>query len=116
VFQHALFLYPYRKDLKKFRFIPPLGLELIGKVIEPYTRALDIIDLRYESKRTADFLRPQTDMVCFSIKKYIINARLEIARRPDVIRKMELAGFAILLLGIESAQDKALEIYVCCLF
>jgi radical SAM superfamily enzyme YgiQ (UPF0313 family) len=67
MFQHVLCVYPYRKDLKKFRFIPPLGLELIGKVIEPYTRALDIIDLRYESKRTADFLRPQTDMVCFSI-------------------------------------------------
>jgi radical SAM superfamily enzyme YgiQ (UPF0313 family) len=42
-------------------------------------------------------------------KKYIINARLEIARRPDVIRKMELAGFAMLLLGIESAQDKTLR-------
>jgi radical SAM superfamily enzyme YgiQ (UPF0313 family) len=42
-------------------------------------------------------------------KKYIINARLEIARRPDVIRKMELAGFAMLLLGIESAQDKTLH-------
>jgi radical SAM superfamily enzyme YgiQ (UPF0313 family) len=42
-------------------------------------------------------------------KKYIINARLEIARRPDVMRKMELAGFAMLLLGIESAQDKTLR-------
>ena len=42
-------------------------------------------------------------------KKYIINARLEIARRPDVIRKMELAGFAMLLLGIESAHDKTLR-------
>jgi hypothetical protein len=28
---------------------------------------------------------------------------------PDVIRKMELAGFAMLLLGIESAQDKTLH-------
>jgi radical SAM superfamily enzyme YgiQ (UPF0313 family) len=42
-------------------------------------------------------------------KKYIINARLEIARRPDVISKMELAGFAMLLIGIESAQDKTLH-------
>ena len=67
MFQHVLCVYPYRKDLKKFRFIPPLGIELIGKVIEPYARALDIIDLRYESKRTPDFLRPETDMVCFSV-------------------------------------------------
>ena len=42
-------------------------------------------------------------------KKYIINARLEIARRPDVLRKMERAGFVALLLGIESAQDKTLR-------
>ena len=42
-------------------------------------------------------------------KKYIINARLEVARRPDVLRKMERAGFVALLLGIESAQDKTLR-------
>jgi len=87
VFQHALCVYPYRKDLKKFRFIPPLGLELIGKVIEPYARALDIIDLRYESKRTSDFLRPETDMVCFSVnwKRRVELLREEImAVPPDI--------------------------------
>ncbi|MGD2098838.1 MAG: radical SAM protein [Desulfobacterales bacterium] len=67
MFQHALCVYPYRKDLKKFRFIPPLGLEFISKAIEPYTKALDIIDLRYDSKRTLDFFHPETDMVCFSV-------------------------------------------------
>jgi Radical SAM superfamily len=67
LFQHVLCVYPYRKDLKNFRFIPPLGLEFIGKIIAPHTRALDIIDLRYESKRTPDFLRPETEMVCFSV-------------------------------------------------
>jgi radical SAM superfamily enzyme YgiQ (UPF0313 family) len=77
VFQHVLCVYPYRKDLKKFRFIPPLGLELIGRVIQPYARTLDIIDLRYESKRTADFLRPETDLVCFSVNW---NRRLELLR------------------------------------
>jgi len=35
--------------------------------------------------------------------------RLEIVRRPEVIRKIEPAGFAMLLLGIESAQDKTLR-------
>ncbi|MBT8366636.1 MAG: B12-binding domain-containing radical SAM protein [Deltaproteobacteria bacterium] len=66
-FQHALCVYPYQKDLKKFRFIPPLGLEFIAKAIAPYSKALDVIDLRYESKRTLDFFRPDTDMVCFSV-------------------------------------------------
>jgi anaerobic magnesium-protoporphyrin IX monomethyl ester cyclase len=41
-------------------------------------------------------------------KKYIINARLEVARRPDVLKKMYKAGFMAFLLGIESAQDKTL--------
>ena len=42
-------------------------------------------------------------------KKYIINARLEIARRPEVLVKMEKAGFLMLMLGIESTQDKTLH-------
>jgi radical SAM superfamily enzyme YgiQ (UPF0313 family) len=87
VFQHVLCVYPYRKDLKKFRFIPPLGLELIGKVIEPHARALDIIDLRYESKRTTDFLRPETGMVCFSVnwKRRVELLREEIMSVPPDI-------------------------------
>jgi radical SAM superfamily enzyme YgiQ (UPF0313 family) len=41
-------------------------------------------------------------------KRYFINARLEIAKRPDVLKKMVKAGFMAFLLGIESAQDKTL--------
>jgi len=41
-------------------------------------------------------------------KKYVINARLEIAQRPEVLRKMEEAGFFMLMLGIESTQDRTL--------
>jgi radical SAM superfamily enzyme YgiQ (UPF0313 family) len=42
-------------------------------------------------------------------KRYVANARIEIADRMDVVRKMERAGFAALLLGIESAQDRTLR-------
>ncbi|MEN6459467.1 MAG: radical SAM protein [Thermoguttaceae bacterium] len=42
-------------------------------------------------------------------KHYIINARLEIADRPDVIRRMEEAGFLALLVGVESTQDATLK-------
>jgi anaerobic magnesium-protoporphyrin IX monomethyl ester cyclase len=42
-------------------------------------------------------------------KKYIINARLEIAQHPELLKKMERAGFMMLLLGIESAHDKTLR-------
>jgi radical SAM superfamily enzyme YgiQ (UPF0313 family) len=34
---------------------------------------------------------------------------LEIAQRPEVLRKMEKAGFLMLMLGIESTQDKTLR-------
>ena len=42
-------------------------------------------------------------------KNYIVNARLEIADRPDVLRKMERAGFIALLVGVESTQDATLK-------
>ena len=41
-------------------------------------------------------------------KKYLINARLEVAKRPDVLKKMYEAGFMAFFLGIESAHDKTL--------
>jgi radical SAM superfamily enzyme YgiQ (UPF0313 family) len=42
-------------------------------------------------------------------KHYIVNARTEIAKRPDVLRKMERAGFLALLIGVESTQDPTLK-------
>lgn len=42
-------------------------------------------------------------------KKYVINARLEIANRPDVLKKMYKAGIMVFLLGVESAHDKTLK-------
>ena len=42
-------------------------------------------------------------------KHYIVNARLEIAQRPDVLGKMEQAGFIALLIGVESTQDATLK-------
>ena len=42
-------------------------------------------------------------------KHYIVNARLEIARHPDVLDKMKQAGFIALLVGVESTQDATLK-------
>ena len=42
-------------------------------------------------------------------KHYIVNARLEIGDRPDVLAKMEQAGFIALLVGVESTQDATLR-------
>jgi anaerobic magnesium-protoporphyrin IX monomethyl ester cyclase len=66
-FQHALCVYPYRRELNKAGFFPPLGLEFITAVVQRYARSLDLVDLRMVPGRTQDFLRPQTDLVCFSV-------------------------------------------------
>lgn len=42
-------------------------------------------------------------------KKFIANARIDIARRPDVLSKMYRAGFRVLLFGIESTCDETLK-------
>ena len=59
--------YPYRRDLGKMSFFPPLGLEYIAAVVEPYAQALDVVDMRQEAGHTRDFLRPETDLICFSV-------------------------------------------------
>jgi anaerobic magnesium-protoporphyrin IX monomethyl ester cyclase len=67
MFRHVLCSYPYRRDLGKMSFLPPLGLEFIAAVVEPYAEALDVVDMRQEAGRTKDFMRPDTDLVCFSV-------------------------------------------------
>lgn len=42
-------------------------------------------------------------------KTYIFNARIEIARRPDILSKMQKAGFKIPLIGVESCNDSTLK-------
>lgn len=63
MYRHALCVYPYRGGV---RIYPPLGLEIIAARLQPYCREIDVIDLRRERGRTKDFLRPETDLVCFS--------------------------------------------------
>jgi radical SAM superfamily enzyme YgiQ (UPF0313 family) len=41
-------------------------------------------------------------------KKFVINTRVDVAKRPDVLKKMYKAGFTLFLMGIESAHDKTL--------
>jgi radical SAM superfamily enzyme YgiQ (UPF0313 family) len=68
MYRHALCVYPYRVELGPYEsFYPPLGLEIVAAALEPYCRSIDVVDLRRESGRTRDFLRPETDLVCFSV-------------------------------------------------
>jgi len=67
MFKHVLCVYPYRRELSNYGFLPPLGLEYIAAVIAPHALTLDVEDLRKEPGHTRDFLRPETDLVCFSV-------------------------------------------------
>lgn len=66
-FRHALCVYPYRRELNQAGFFPPLGLEFIASVVQKYARSLDLVDLRKESRGTLDVLKPETDLICFSV-------------------------------------------------
>jgi anaerobic magnesium-protoporphyrin IX monomethyl ester cyclase len=41
-------------------------------------------------------------------KYFLANARITIARHPELLEKMYRAGFRLLMIGLESAQDKSL--------
>ncbi|MCY2928633.1 MAG: radical SAM protein [Planctomycetota bacterium] len=60
-------MYPYRQELNEAGFWPPLGLEFIAAVVQRHAGSLDVVDLRMEPGRTRDFLRPETDLICFSV-------------------------------------------------
>lgn len=42
-------------------------------------------------------------------KTYFINTRLNLAARPDLVEKIYRAGFRVLLVGLESTQDRMLK-------
>ncbi len=42
-------------------------------------------------------------------KMFLCNVRIDIARKPALVEKMKKAGFKILMVGLESAQDKSLD-------
>ena len=42
-------------------------------------------------------------------KIFLANARITIANRPALLKKMYRAGFRLLMIGLESAQDKSLK-------
>ena len=42
-------------------------------------------------------------------KRFLTQARVDIARYPRLLDKLEAAGFKVLLLGVESAQDRILK-------
>ncbi len=67
MYRHVLCVYPYRTGVVRPSFFPPIGLEIVAAALEKHAQAIDVLDLRRETKRTVDFLRPETDLVAFSV-------------------------------------------------
>jgi anaerobic magnesium-protoporphyrin IX monomethyl ester cyclase len=42
-------------------------------------------------------------------KIFLANARISVAKHPELLKKMYRAGFRLLMIGLESAQDKSLK-------
>lgn len=91
MFTRTLCIYPYRCDLKRAGFFPPLGLECIAAVLEPHTQHLDVVDLRKDSGRTRDHVLPDTDLVCFSV-----NWKRDIAFLEEEVRSVPRGVFTLL--------------------
>ena len=108
---------PYNCKFCDFKF-NPLGEKRKWSVRRPESVVAEIKTIEADVIGFADdIFTPDmewVEKVCDLIikggikKKYIINARLEVAKRPDVLKKMYRAGFMVFLMGIESAQDKTL--------
>jgi anaerobic magnesium-protoporphyrin IX monomethyl ester cyclase len=66
-YRHVLCVYPYRIAPGGGSGWPPLGLEIIAAALQPHAESIDVVDLRCERACTADFIRRETDLVCFSV-------------------------------------------------
>ena len=108
---------PYNCKFCDFKF-NPLGEKRKWSVRTPESIVSEIKTIKADIIGFADDIftadMDWVERVCDLIisegikKKYAINARLEIAKRPDVLKKMYKAGFMVFLLGIESAHDQTL--------
>jgi len=68
MFHHVLCVFPYRRTGSSRTSFPPLGLEYVAAALRPYAERIEMINFRHERRPdTRRFLRPETDLVCYSI-------------------------------------------------
>jgi radical SAM superfamily enzyme YgiQ (UPF0313 family) len=68
MYHHVICVFPYRHTRSSMTSFPPLGLEYIAAALRPYAERIDLVNFRHESApSTRPFLRPETDLVCYSI-------------------------------------------------
>ncbi len=68
MFRHVLCVFPYRRTRSSRTSFPPLGLEYVAAALRPHAERIDLVNFRHERvPSTQPFLRPETDLVCYSI-------------------------------------------------
>lgn len=65
-YSNVLCVYPYKREIGEFTFVPPLGLEYIAAAIQDLVDKITIIDMRFENDVT-QFISDETDLVCISV-------------------------------------------------
>ncbi|MCL4558634.1 MAG: B12-binding domain-containing radical SAM protein [Deltaproteobacteria bacterium] len=108
---------PYNCKFCTFK-LNPLGQmrKWEARTPESTVREIEAIDADFiafvDDNFTADMNR--VERICDLIisqgikKMFLCNVRIDIARRPALVEKMKKAGFKILMVGLESAQDRSL--------
>ena len=68
MFRHVICVFPYRRTHSSRTSFPPLGLEYVAAALRPHAERIDLVNFRHErTPSTQPFLRPETDLVCYSI-------------------------------------------------
>ena len=92
MFRHVLCVFPYRRTRSSVTSFPPLGLEYVAAALRPYAERIDLVNFRHErTPSTQPFLRPETDLVCYSI-----NWRLDLELIRDDIKALPPGVMTIL--------------------
>ena len=103
-----LCVHPYRRTGSSLTAFPPLGLEYIAAALRPYAERVDLINFRHErTPSTQPFLRPETDLVCYSI-----NWRKELDAIRDDIKALP-SGMTVIVGGRTATEDPCFWLDAC---
>ena len=108
MFRHVLCVYPYPRTSCSRTSFPPLGLEYVAAALRPYAERIEVINFRHERMpSTQPFLRPDTDLVCYSI-----NWRLHLELICDDINALP-PGVMTILGGRTATEDPRCWLEAC---
>ena len=108
MFRHVVCIYPYPRTSSSRTSFPPLGLEYVAAALRPYAEQIELINFRHEKRpSTRSFLRPQTDLVCYSI-----NWRMNLALICDDINALP-PGVTVIVGGRTATEDPRYWLEAC---